>query len=51
MRDPKTRYERGLDVCTTLSGSAEAAQGMADRVAAELEMLDQRESSTSTSGE
>ena len=27
--DAKTRYERGLDVCKTLAGSAEAGEGMA----------------------
>jgi 4-carboxymuconolactone decarboxylase len=29
MADPKTRYERGLDVLTTLGGSEEAGRGMA----------------------
>ena len=28
--DAKTRYERGLDVCKTLSGSAEAGEGDGD---------------------
>ncbi len=28
--DPETRYRRGLDVCATLTGSAEGGQAMAD---------------------
>jgi 4-carboxymuconolactone decarboxylase len=30
MSDPKTRYERGLDVCSTLSGSPEGGRALAD---------------------
>ena len=33
MTDPKTRYERGVDVCSTLAGSPEAGQQIVDHFA------------------